>query len=110
MPRTYPKSAVGKLKDNGDIGLEDDLENTDWRLHLTPFGSSQPATKLTLADIHKLPRVEETIDFKCVEGWSVVTTFAGARLSDFVAQFAPGSEKGRVCRDEDAEQRILCGR
>jgi DMSO/TMAO reductase YedYZ molybdopterin-dependent catalytic subunit len=40
-----------------------------------------------------LPRVEQIIDFKCVEGWSVVTQFAGARLADFTAKFAPDSEK-----------------
>jgi DMSO/TMAO reductase YedYZ molybdopterin-dependent catalytic subunit len=28
-----------------------------------------------------------------VEGWSTVTQFAGVRLSDFTARFAPGSEK-----------------
>jgi DMSO/TMAO reductase YedYZ molybdopterin-dependent catalytic subunit len=46
-----------------------------------------------MADIRTLPRSEEIIDFKCVEGWSTVTQFAGARLSDFTARFAPGSEK-----------------
>ena len=27
--------------------------------------------------MRKLPRYEEIIDFKCVEGWSTVTQFAG---------------------------------
>jgi len=33
------------------------------------------------------------IEFKCVEGWSAISHFAGARLSDFTAKYAPGSEK-----------------
>jgi DMSO/TMAO reductase YedYZ molybdopterin-dependent catalytic subunit len=93
LARTYPASAVGDLKENGDFGLDDDVENEDWRLHVTAFGATSPATALTMADIRSLPRYDQTIDFKCVEGWSVVTQFAGARLSDFTAKFAPGSEK-----------------
>ena len=93
LVRTYPESAIGNIKVNADFGLDDDIEDADWRLAVTPYGTSQPSARLTMADIRALPRVEEIIDFKCVEGWSVVTQFAGARFSDFTAKFAPGSEK-----------------
>ncbi len=83
---TFPASAIGKLKVNGDIGMEAAMDQTAWRL-------SVAGHELTLADIQSLPKVEETIDFKCVEGWSTVTQFAGARLSDFTAKFAQGSEQ-----------------
>src|ERR1700722_9605226 len=88
--RTYPASAVGKIKVNGDIGMEKPIDQAAWHLDLVPLRSS--ARTLTIADIQALPRFEEIIDFKCVEGWSTVTQFAGARLSDFTARFAPGSE------------------
>jgi DMSO/TMAO reductase YedYZ molybdopterin-dependent catalytic subunit len=93
LVKTYPESAVGKIKVNADIGLDDDIEDADWRLAVTPFGAASPSAKLTLDEIRALPRHEEIIDFKCVEGWSTVTKFTGARLSDFTAKFAPGSEK-----------------
>lgn len=89
--RTYPASAVGKIKVNGDIGIEQPADVTSWQIELVPFEGA--ARQVTLADVHSLPRSEEIIDFKCVEGWSTVTQFAGARLSDFTARFAPGSEK-----------------
>lgn len=92
LVKTYPASAVGKIKVNGDIGLDDDVEPDDWRLELVPFGQSEPALRLDLDDVRRLPRHEETIDFKCVEGWSTVTRFAGARFSDFTAKFARSSE------------------
>jgi DMSO/TMAO reductase YedYZ molybdopterin-dependent catalytic subunit len=95
LARTYPPSAVGNIKVNGDIGLDDDSDLSDWKLAVTPYRSSRSISNLTLADIHSLPRHEEIIDFKCVEGWSTVTQFAGARLSDFAATFAPGSEKAQ---------------
>jgi DMSO/TMAO reductase YedYZ molybdopterin-dependent catalytic subunit len=93
LTKTYPASAIGKIKVNADVGLDDDIENEDWRLEVTPYGAPQPSAKLTLDNIRALPRYEEIIDFKCVEGWSCVTKFAGARLSDFTAKYAPGSEK-----------------
>jgi DMSO/TMAO reductase YedYZ molybdopterin-dependent catalytic subunit len=94
--KIYPASAIGNIKVNGDIGLDDDIddiEDDQWRLRISRFGDTSPAASLTIADIRALPRREEIIDFKCVEGWSTVTQFAGARLSDFTAKFAPGSEK-----------------
>ena len=89
---TFPASAVGRIKVNGDVGMDDEVDLAAWRLSVVPYGSSSPAASLTMNDIRKLPRFEETIEFKCVEGWSTVTQFAGARLADFTARFAPGSE------------------
>jgi DMSO/TMAO reductase YedYZ molybdopterin-dependent catalytic subunit len=91
LVKTYPASAVGEIKVNGDIGMENPIDLSSWQLTLTPAGGTP--RKLSLAEIKSLPRTEEIIDFKCVEGWSTVTRFAGARLSDFTAHFAPGSEK-----------------
>jgi DMSO/TMAO reductase YedYZ molybdopterin-dependent catalytic subunit len=93
LVKTYPTSAIGQLKKNGSYGLDDDVDPAAWKLTVTPFGASEPSHSLALDDLRSLPRYEETIDFKCVEGWSTVTQFAGARLSDFTAKFAPGSEK-----------------
>ncbi len=94
LVKTYPASAIGKLKENGDYGLSDNLDDDPWTVQVMPRGGGLPKS-LTTDDIRALPRYEETIDFKCVEGWSVVTQFAGARFSDFTKQFAPGSEQAR---------------
>jgi len=93
MVKEYPASAIGKIKVNADYGLDDDIEDADWRLQVTPYGAPAPSAKLTIEELKALPRHEEIIDFKCVEGWSTVTKFAGARLSDFTAKYAPGSDK-----------------
>jgi DMSO/TMAO reductase YedYZ molybdopterin-dependent catalytic subunit len=91
LVKTYPASAIGEIKVNGDIGMEKPIDQAAWQLTLTPLGGSEK--QLSLVDLKSLPRYEEIIDFKCVEGWSTVTQFAGARLSDFTAKFAPDSEK-----------------
>lgn len=93
LAKTFPASAVGNIKVNGRIGMEDDADLDSWELSVVPLHASAPAANLSLRDIQALPRHEETIEFKCVEGWSTVTQFAGARLSDFTAKYAPGSEK-----------------
>jgi DMSO/TMAO reductase YedYZ molybdopterin-dependent catalytic subunit len=83
LAKAYPASAIGKLKVNGDIGIDTAIDPAAWALEI-PGGP-----RLTMADLQTLPRAEQTIDFKCIEGWSTVTQFAGARLSDFTAKFAP---------------------
>jgi len=93
LAKTYPASAIGEIKVNGEFGMDEDLDPASWALEVTSFGATRPSAKLNMDDVRKLPRYEEIINFKCVEGWSTVTQFAGARLSDFTARFAPGSEK-----------------
>ena len=51
----------------------------------------EPGLLLTLADIQALPRVEMTTEFKCVEGWSTIVHWAGARLADFIARYQPAT-------------------
>jgi DMSO/TMAO reductase YedYZ molybdopterin-dependent catalytic subunit len=105
LVKTYPASAIGQIKVNATYGLESPLDPAAWRLKVTPYGASEPSAEVTMDQIRALPRIEEIIDFKCVEGWSCVTKFTGARLSDFTAKFAPGSERagcvGMMTPDEE---------
>jgi DMSO/TMAO reductase YedYZ molybdopterin-dependent catalytic subunit len=107
--KTFPASAIGRIKANGDVGLDDDFDAAAWRLEVVLFGSSKPSAQLALAEVQALPRHEEIIDFKCVEGWSTVTQFAGARLSDFTAKFAPGSEKARCVGMQTPDEEYYVG-
>lgn len=88
----FDKSRIQEIRSNGEYGLDEELDAAAWRLQVRPFGASAART-LTLADVQSLPKVEQTIEFKCIEGWSTVSNWGGARLSDFIARFAPGSER-----------------
>lgn len=44
---------------------------------------------LGMADVKKLPHVEMVTEFMCIEGWSEIVYWGGARLRDFVAAFPP---------------------
>jgi len=79
LVRTFPPDAAESGRPNGTVGIEDDIA-PDWKLH---FGDMA----LGLADIQSLPKTVMTTELKCIEGWTRVLQWGGARFSDFVAQF-----------------------
>ncbi len=86
MP-AYRADQITYLKPNGDIGLDSDLDKSAWRLKVAVEDASP--IELRLADVMALPKVEMITRFCCIEGWSVVTSWAGARFSDFTRKFFP---------------------
>lgn len=90
--RDRPKGKVAKgtpARENGDIGLESEIDLSKWRLQVVAPIEGKPAEilSLTLDDIKKLPRTEIMNQFKCIEGWSEVMSFAGVKFSDFLAAY-----------------------
>lgn len=91
MP-TFSSDRITYLKPNGEEGLKSPLDLAQWRLNVTSGPNSQDLY-LGLADILALPRVEMITRFCCIEGWSVITSWAGARFSDFTKKFLPPGAK-----------------
>ena len=90
---TYPLSQVGGVKPNGDIGMEQPLGNREgWGMDVTSEGTGKQA-RFTLADIKALPKVEMITKFCCIEGWSGVGHWGGARFSDFTEHFFGSNSK-----------------
>ena len=52
--------------------------------------------KLTLAQIRALPRVEMVTELKCIEGWSEVVHWTGARFADFINVYRPATLSGNL--------------
>jgi DMSO/TMAO reductase YedYZ molybdopterin-dependent catalytic subunit len=46
-------------------------------------------------DIRALPHHEQVTQFKCIEGWSEIVYWGGARFSDLVAAYKPAKIDGR---------------
>ncbi len=57
-----------------------------------------PGLLLTMHELCQLPRVDFATEFKCVEGWSQITRWAGVRLRDFLDAFPPATVNGRPPR------------
>jgi len=57
-----------------------------------------PGLLLTMDELRRLPRVDLVTEFKCIEGWSQITQWAGVRLRDFIDAFPPALVNGRMPR------------
>ena len=75
--------------------------------------SRTPGVVLSLKDLRALPSYEQVVQFKCIEGWSQITSWRGARFSDFVKAFPPApTASGGVPRYvmmETSEGDYTCG-
>jgi hypothetical protein len=111
----FPKSRISMARVNGGEGMNDDFDPASWKLQVTgvanqtaypqykadinyagqsPLASGSERAPLnglllTLDNIKRLPRVEMTTELKCIEGWSIIVNWVGARFSDFVAAYQP---------------------
>jgi DMSO/TMAO reductase YedYZ molybdopterin-dependent catalytic subunit len=90
MP-TYSASQITYLKPNGDYGLGSEVDLETYRVRVST-DSAKPFD-LSLSDIMALPRIEMITRFCCIEGWSVVTSWAGARFADFTSKFGPRGQQ-----------------
>jgi hypothetical protein len=57
-----------------------------------------PGLLLTMDDLMRLPKVELITEFKCIEGWSVITQWGGVRLRDLIEAYPPAKINGREPR------------
>jgi hypothetical protein len=77
---------VTRARLNGRLGLKPPIDPEQWRLNIE--GAQQPLA-LTLDEVKSLPRHEMITELRCIEGWSTIVQWAGARLSDLVARYPP---------------------
>ena len=99
LAREFPKSqAVKQVRTNGRAGLESEIDLAAWRMVVQPYGGGN-AQEFTLDDIKALPRVELITELKCIEGWSIVVHWAGARFADFLAKYPLASRSGQPVKD-----------
>jgi len=79
------KDAAKYVRVNGKIGMLKEVDTSNWRLQV--LRGAGDTLKLTLADIEKLPKVHVIFDFKCIEGWSQVSHWAGVPLKTFMEYY-----------------------
>src|SRR5579863_259292 len=80
LAKEYPLSEAKMPKVNEDIGMEDPLDPSGWRLHI--INGAGGDKELTLADLQALPNVDMATELRCIEGWSCVVHWTGCRLRD----------------------------
>ncbi len=98
---------ITEARVNGGLGLSDDFNLSDWRLRVGGLANRTEDLILTLDDIKALPRVEMTTELKCIEGWSIVVNWAGARFSDFAAKYLPKTRSGNALDIENRPEDLM---
>lgn len=85
---TFDPTRAMEPRVNGLLGLRSPIEIGSWRLDVAT-GDEKPIVErsLTMAAIQALPRYQMVTEFKCVEGWTEIVQWAGARLRDFLDRF-----------------------
>ncbi len=79
LAKSYPLSLAKKpLRLNGFIGMKGDFDPQSWKLKVAR--STGDTLFITLDEIKALPKTDIIFDFKCIEGWSQVTHWAGVRF------------------------------
>jgi len=107
LVRTYPvNQAAKKARINGYDGIKTPVPE-DWTLQIdrkasTPTEQNQPLV-LTIDDIKALPKHEMAYEFKCIEGWSQIQHWGGARLSDFLVANKLGTKSGNAPSPDNAD-------
>lgn len=93
VPTFAVEEAAKTARVNGKVGLKSPIPD-DWKLQVDrPDGTS---LLLTMDDLKALPKHELVFDFKCIEGWSQIQHWGGARLSDFLVKYQLGSRAGSI--------------
>ena len=97
MAPTFAASRIDPERTNGDYGLSEDFDPSQWKLTVAGLADEEATSKeVTLAQIQKLPRIDMTTELKCIEGWSIIQHWTGARLSDFIAKYPPATISGEA--------------
>jgi len=90
--REYPVSAaVTNVRVNGMEGLRTGVDSANWRLKVVRNAGDTLA--LTLDEIKALPKKDIVFEFKCIEGWSQVTHWAGVPFRTFMNAYHLDKEK-----------------
>ncbi len=91
----FRRSAAQEPRVNGEIGLDPAIAPADWRLRVIGPPGEGGARLFRLDEIKALSCVEMTTELKCIEGWSTVIHWTGARLADLAALTGLATRSGR---------------
>ncbi len=82
---TYPESAITRPFPFNAYYSEDDAPEVDGASYkLKVSGLVQEKKSWSLSELHALPQEKQITRHICVEGWSAIGSWSGARLSEFL--------------------------
>lgn len=85
--RTFSVEAREDIRVNGRIGIRDDLDADGWAVRVIGVDGRE-LDVLDLADVRALGGHDMVWEHKCIEGWSNIVHWTGARFADLAARYA----------------------
>ena len=84
---SFPRYFVSK-----QVPIWDTAAHGVWRLEVS--GAVRRPLSLSLDELSRLPRISQTVDHFCVEGWNARATWTGVRVSELarLAQITPDAQ------------------
>ncbi len=83
----FDPSEATPIQRNGRIGIRNEIDLDAWRVRVEgPDG--QLLDELDISVFEALPQRDMVIEHKCIEGWSSIVHWGGARFSDFHELYA----------------------
>jgi DMSO/TMAO reductase YedYZ molybdopterin-dependent catalytic subunit len=83
----FPASKASKIKVNGHYGVRDEIDLSAWTLKVKGPDGAQ-LDELDIGTFEALPQHDMVVEHKCVEGWSTIVKWGGARFRDFHSRYA----------------------
>lgn len=103
----FPRSDATMPRVNGNYGRMAPTDVAGWKLLVKSQAAGFKPLELSLDDVKALPRIEMVTELKCIEGWSNVVHWAGARLVDFARQYQLATRDGQPFDEkQDAGNRL----
>lgn len=103
----FSASAIDPLRPNGGHGLAPAADAASWRLTIEGAAGTTAPIKLTMEDVLALPHHEIIAQLRCIEGWTVVNRWTGARLIDLMAKVPPPARDGSRPDPRRAPERLV---
>ena len=109
---TFPRSDAREPRLNAEVGLPAEFDPETWKLGLIGLkdmsaakaeDEGPPAVHVTLDAIKAFPKVDMTVQLKCIEGWADVVNWGGTRFRDFLLKYPPPTKSGQPI---DLENRL----
>ncbi len=82
--RQFPDSEIQPLRINGDMGLQSEIPK-NWALKIV---APNKTIEFNLQEIMALPKYNMVTQLRCVEGWSRINHWGGARLGELLSNYA----------------------
>ncbi len=95
LAATYPASqAANPPRTNGMEGIRQAVDMANYQITVKQPGRNP--LLVSVEELKKLPKHDLVFDFKCVEGWSQIQHWGGAKLADFITHFGLGTRSGKA--------------